>query len=72
MYFKNEAGEAFLLDNKIAVLNTAEGKYTYESWDPSLVKASYQDFITILKILDNEKVILERLDTLFINEDLNR
>lgn len=72
MYFENEVGSAFLLENKIAVLNTQEGKYTFESSEPSLVKASYQDFITILKILDNEKVIMERLDALIFNEDLNR
>lgn len=52
MYFKNDFGSAYILENKIAVLNTAEGKYTFESSDPYLVRSSYNDFIAILKILE--------------------
>ena len=59
MYFKNIAGEAYLMNNQIAVLNTDEGRYTFESRDPDLVQARYRDSVSILKLIlietDNSK-----------------
>lgn len=59
MYFKNKTGETYLLDNKIAVLNTFEGRYSFESNDIELVQRTYQDFVSILEILEKEELYFD-------------
>lgn len=68
MYFENEAGETYIENNKVAVLKTSEGRYSFESSDPFLVSQTYDDFISILNILENEIIYFEQLEKLFKDE----
>jgi len=63
MYFKNSIGKVYLNYEKV-VLESSDEKYSFESKNPMLLQAAYEEYVKTLQEVEMEEFCLERLNDL--------
>ena len=67
MYFKNSIGKVYLNYEKV-VLESADEKYSFESKNPMLLQATYEEYVKTLQEVEMEEFCFERLNDFLDND----
>lgn len=63
MYFRNSVGKVYLNYEKV-VLEASDEKYSFESKNPILLQATYEEYVKTLQEVEMEEFYLKRVSDL--------
>ncbi|MGM0341650.1 hypothetical protein IGK47_004761 [Enterococcus sp. AZ007] len=62
MFYSNSIGKVYMVKRKV-VLESTDLKYSFESSNPTLVQATYNEYVNILMDIEMEEILFKFIDS---------